>query len=137
MQRSKSEPRSGASAKCVSVGSAVAMSVKNEMVNAESVKGEIKSRTATHSGNLSQRNPHFAEGVKKKIESVKSGSVESVKSASDPASQRSGRMAQPVGNEAYEGPSIGRSSGSSARRRREEIKTPTALRYASGSQEIL
>ena len=136
MQRSKSEPRSGASAKSFSVGSAVAIPVKNEMVKAESVKSEIKSRTATHSGNPSQRYPFFAEGVKKKSESVKSGdSVKSVKSGSGSASQRSGRMAQPVGNEAYEGPSIGGTSTSSARRRREGIKTPTALRSASGSQK--
>ena len=61
--------------------------MKNEMVKAESVKSEIKSRTATHSGNLSQRYPLFAEGVKKKSESVKSGgSVKSDKSASGSAS---------------------------------------------------
>ena len=66
------------------------------MVKAESVKSEIKSRTATHSGNLSQRYPLFAEGVKKKSESVKSGaSVKSFKFGSGSASQRSGRMAQP------------------------------------------
>ena len=135
MQRAKSEPRSGASAKSFSVGSAVAIPVKNEMVKAQSVKSEDKSRTATHSGNISQRYPLFAEGVKKQSESVKSGSVKSVKSASGSASQLSGRMAQPVGNEAYEGPSIGGSSTSSVRRRREGIRTPTALRSASGSQK--
>ena len=40
-------------------------------------------------------------------------------------------MALPVGNEPYEGPSIGGSSTSSARRRREGIKTPTELRSSS------
>ena len=134
--KSLNRTRSGASTKSFSVGSAVAIPVKNEMVKAESVKSDIKSKTATHSGNLLHRYPLFAEGVKKKSESVKSGaSVKSVKSGSGFASQRSGRMAQPVGNEAYEGPSIGGTSTSSVRRRREEIKTPTALRYASGSQK--
>jgi hypothetical protein len=63
-QRPKSEP--GGSAKSFSVGSAVAIPVKNEMVKAESVKSEPKSRTATNSGNVSQRYPLFAEGVKKR-----------------------------------------------------------------------
>ena len=77
------------------------------MMKAESVKSEVKSRTATHSGNVSQRYPIFAEGVKKQSGSVKSGSVKSAESQAGSASQRSGRMAQPVSNEPYEGPSIG------------------------------
>ena len=118
MQRSKSEPRSGASAKSFSVGSAVAIPVKNEMMKAESVESEGKSRTATHNGNISQRYPLFAEGVKKQSGSVKSGSVKSAKSPAGSASQRSGRMAQPVGTERYEGPSIEGSTTSSAKIRR-------------------
>ena len=70
------------------MGSTVAIPVKNEMVKAESVKSEPKSRTATNSGNVSQRYPLFAEGVKKKSESVKS--VKSAKSSGGSASQRSG-----------------------------------------------
>jgi hypothetical protein len=126
-QRPKSEP--GGSSKSFSVSSAVAIPVKNEPVKAESVKSEMKSRTATNSGNVSQRYPLFAEGVKKKSESVKSS-----KSSAGSASQRSGMMALPVGNEPYEGPSLGGSSTSSVRRRREAIKTPSALRSPSGSQ---
>ena len=133
MQRAKSEPRSRASAKSFSIGSAVAIPVKDEPVKAESVKSEPKSRTATHSGNISQRYPLFAEGVKKQNGSVKSASVKSAKksSAAGSAAQRLGMMALPVGNEPYEGPSIGGSSTSSARRRREGIKTPTELRSSS------
>ena len=117
-QRPKSE--AGGSATSFSIGSAVAIPVKHEMVKAESVKSEMKSRTATNSGNVSQRYPLFAEGVKKKSESVKS--LKSIKSGSGAgsASRRSGMMALPVGNEPYEGPSLGGSSTSSARRRREE-----------------
>ena len=118
-QRPKSEP--GGSAKSFSVGSAVAIPVKNELVKAEpvkaeSVKSEPKSRTATNSGNVSQRYPLFAEGVKKKNESVKS-----MKSSAGSASQRSGLVALRIGNEPYEGPSVGGSSTSSVRRRREAI----------------
>jgi hypothetical protein len=133
MQRAQSEPGSRASAKSFSIGSAVAIPVKNEPVKAESVKSEPKSRTATHSGNISQRYPLFAEGVKKQSGSVKSASVKSAKrsSAAGSAAQRMGMMALPVGNEPYEGPSIGGSTTSSARRRREGIKTPTALRSSS------
>ena len=90
-QRPKSKP--GGSAKSFSASSAVAIPVKNEPVKAESVKSEMKSRTATNSGNVSQRYPLFAEGVKKKSESVKS-----MKSSAGSASQRSGMMALPVGN---------------------------------------
>ena len=134
MQRAKSEPRSRASAKSFSIGSAVAIPVKDEPVKAESVKSEPKSRTATHSGNISQRYPLFAEGVKKQNGSVKSASVKSAKrsSAAGSAAQRLGMMALPVGNEPYEGPSIGGSTTSSARRLREQqIKTPTELRSSS------
>ena len=102
------------------------------MVKAESVKSEMKSRTATNSGNLWQRYPLFAQGVKKKSESVKS--LKSVESSGGSVSQRSGMMALPVGNEPYDGPSLGGSSTSSARRRREDMKTPSALRTPSGSQ---
>ena len=114
-QRPKSEP--GGSAKSFSVGSAVAIPVKHEMVQAELVKSDMKSRTATNSGNVSQRYPLFAEGVKKKSESVKS--LQSAKFGPDAgsASRRSGMMALPVGNDPYEGPSLGGSSISSARRR--------------------
>ena len=129
-QQPKSEP--GGSAKSFSMGSAVAIPVKNETLKAESVKSEMRSRTATHSGNISQRYPLFAEGVKKK-----SGSVKSAKSGSGAgsAAQRSGMMALPVGNEPYDGPSLGGSSTSSAKRRREaEIRTPSELRTPSGSQ---
>ena len=138
VQRPKSEP--SGSAKSFSVGSAVAIPVKNELVKAEpvkveSVKSEPKSRTATHSGNLSQRYPIFAAGVKKSG-SVKSGSVKAKpESDSGSASQRAGLMALPVGNEPYEGPSIGGSTTSSARRRQADIPTPTELRTPYGSQK--
>ena len=84
--------------------------------------------------NLSQRYQIFAAGVKKSG-SAKSGSVKA-KSESNKgsASQRAGMMALPVGDEPYEGPSIGGSTTSSARRRREAIPTPTELRTPSGSQ---
>jgi hypothetical protein len=134
MQRAKSEPRSGASAKSFSVGSAVAIPVKNEMVKAQSVKSEDKSRTATHSGNISQRYPLFAEGVKKQSGSAKSASVKSKKSsASGSAAQRAGMMALPVGNEPFEGPSPGGSTTSSARLHMAGIKTPTELKSSSKS----
>jgi hypothetical protein len=124
MQRAKSEPRSRASAKSFSIGSAVAIPVKNEPVKAESVKSE---------GKTTQRFPLFAEGVKKQSGSVKAPSVKSGKKSSSAgsAAQRAGMMALPVGNEPYEGPSIGGSTTSSARRRREGIKTPTELRTSS------
>ena len=54
-----------------SVSSAVAIPVKNEPVKEGSVKSEMKSRTATNSGNLSQRYPIFAAGVKKNRGSAK------------------------------------------------------------------
>ena len=138
MQRPTSEP--GGSAKSFSVSSAVAIPVKNEMVKAEpvkpeSVKSEPKSRTATNSGNLSQRYPIFAAGVKKsgsaKSESVKAKS----ESGRGSASQRAGTMALPVGNEPYEGPSLGGSTTSSARRRRDDIPTPTELRTPFGPKQ--
>jgi hypothetical protein len=110
-QRPKSEP--GGSSKSFSVGSAVAIPVKNELVKEGSVKPELKSKS----------------------ESVKSRSVKAKsESGRGSASQRAGMMALPVGNEPYEGPSLGGSATSSARRRREGIKTPSALRSLSGSQ---
>ena len=116
-----------------SIGSAVAIPVKNEPVKLESVKSDMKSRTATHSGSISQRYPIFAEGVKKQGGSAKSGSVKSAESSAGSASQRSGRMALPVGNEPFEGPSPGGSTTSSARRARAAIKTPTELRSVTSS----
>ena len=71
------------------------MPVKNEPVKAESVKSDMESRTATNSGNLSQRYPLFAEGVKRKSEFVKTG--KSAKSSVEAAAQRFAMMVLPVG----------------------------------------
>ena len=54
-QRPKSEP-----------GGSVRVFQLAVLVRAESVKSEMKSKTATNSGNVSQRCPLFAEGVKKR-----------------------------------------------------------------------
>ncbi len=129
-QRPKSEP--GGSAKSFSMGSAVAIPVKNEMVKGGSVKGgSVKAESQGGVPNL-----YFTKTGSVKSDSVKKQSVKSVKAGSGAgsAAQRSGMMALPVGNEPYEGPSLGGSSTSSARRRREGIKTPSALRTPSGSQ---
>ena len=111
-QRPKSEP--GGSAKSFSVGSAVAIPVKNELVKEGSVKSEMKAKSESSK----------SRSVKAKSESGRGS-----------ASQRAGMMALPVGNEAYEGPSIGGSTTSSARRRREDLPTPPELKTPYGSQK--
>ena len=129
MHRAKSEPRSRASAKSFSVGSAVAVPVKPESVKVGSVKNERpKSEPGDGVPNL-----YYTKAESVKAGSAKkAGSVKSNKSsASGSAAQRAGMMALPVGNEPLEGPSPGGSTTSSARLRRAGIKTPTELRSSS------
>ena len=131
-QRPKSEP--GRSSKAPSIGSAVAIPVKPESVKAGSVKNErAKSESGSGVPNLYfTKEPSVKDETVKKPGSVKSGKKSS---AAGSAAQRLGMMALPVGNEPYEGPSIGGSTTSSARRLREAIPTPTELRTPSGSQK--
>ena len=122
-QRPKSE--SGRSSRAPSIGSAVAIPVKNEPVKAGSVKSErAKSESGSGIPNL-----FYTKAPSVKDEAVKKpGSVKSKKSsAGGSASQRSGMMALPVGNEPFEGPSPGGSTTSSARLRRAGIKNTNRL----------
>ena len=129
-QRPKSEP--GRSSKAPSISSAVAFPVKPETAKAGSVKSErAKSESGSGVPNL-----YFTKVPSIKDEAVKkSGSVKSAKksSAAGSAAQRSGMMALPVGNEPFEGPSPGGSTTSSARLRRNAVRTLTELRTPASS----